>query len=70
MTDCQHEWKPGYYGWDCSICDAMIPYGGEPWMDYDSEPDCCRHCGKELEDFSDLGCEHCDARHPLFGVLP
>lgn len=29
----------------------------------------CHHCGKDIEDFSDLGCEYCDARHPYFGVL-
>jgi hypothetical protein len=25
----------------------------------------CPHCGKEYEDFSDLGCEHCDQRYPV-----
>jgi len=32
--------------------------------------DICEHCGKALEDFSDLGCEYCDRRHPLFGLVP
>ena len=36
----------------------------------DSEPETCPHCGKEYEDFSDLGCEYCDRRHPHYGVLP
>lgn len=34
------------------------------------EPDTCPHCGKEYEDFSDLGCERCDQRHPGYGVIP
>lgn len=33
------------------------------------QPDTCPYCGKELEDFSDLGCEHCDRRHPYFGTV-
>lgn len=33
------------------------------------EPECCQHCGKELEDFSELGCAYCDGRHPAFGTL-
>ncbi len=28
----------------------------------------CHHRGKVLEDFSDLGCEYRDTRHPGFGV--
>ena len=34
----------------------------------EGEPECCPHCGKPLEDFSDLGCEYCDRRHPGFGT--
>ena len=34
------------------------------------EPECCPNCGKEYEDFSDMGCEKCDHRHPDFGVMP
>ena len=30
----------------------------------------CEHCGKDIEDWSDLGCEYCDRRHPLYGMLP
>ncbi len=42
-----------------------MPNGGE--MDgYD--PPCCSHCGKAFDDFSDLGCEYCDTRHPGYGV--
>lgn len=29
----------------------------------------CPHCGKALEDFSDLGCGHCDRRSPEWGIL-
>lgn len=36
----------------------------------DYEPEYCSHCGKELEEFSDLGCEYCDSRHPGFGAKP
>lgn len=45
-------------------------YEHEFWFydDGDYEADCCWHCGKEFEDFSDLGCEYCDSRHPGFGV--
>jgi hypothetical protein len=30
--------------------------------------ECCRHCGKEFEDFSDMGCGYCDSRHPEWGL--
>jgi hypothetical protein len=33
----------------------------------DHESECCPVCGKEYEDFSDLGCPACDQRHPNFG---
>ncbi len=36
--------------------------------DRDYEPEVCPHCGKEYEDFSDLGCGHCDRRHPEWGM--
>lgn len=35
----------------------------------DDEP-CCQYCGKPFEDFSDLGCERCDRRHPDYGMIP
>jgi hypothetical protein len=35
--------------------------------DFEGE-DFCSHCGKEFTDFSDLGCGHCDRRHPEFGT--
>lgn len=28
----------------------------------------CRHCGKNIYDFSDLGCGHCDRRSPEWGI--
>lgn len=68
--DHQHDYKESYYGWQCA-CGYFIPFGEEPWMP-DPEPDpsdFCPHCGKEYEDFSDLGCEYCDVRHPAYGVL-
>lgn len=37
------------------------------WMEF--EPECCGRCGKEFEDFSDLGCGYCDSRHPEWGLL-
>src|SRR6266850_5193183 len=39
-------------------------------MQGDYEPATCKHCGKELEDFSDIGCGYCDQRHPEWGLLP
>jgi hypothetical protein len=44
----------------------------EPDQGPDPEPpprDYCPHCGKEFEDFSDMGCERCDRRHPGFGTI-
>ena len=38
--------------------------------DYDDPSRYCHHCGKEYEDWSDIGCENCDQRHPLFGTAP
>lgn len=29
----------------------------------------CPHCGKEYEDFSDMGCGHCDRRSPEWGTV-
>jgi hypothetical protein len=52
---------------DCDGCNALASCLAD---DPDHGPDRCRHCGKELEDFSDLGCELCDARHPGFGIIP
>jgi len=46
---------------DCYCDECMVPE--------ERELETCHFCGKELEDFSDLGCERCDRRHPGFGVL-
>jgi len=35
----------------------------------DYEPEVCPHCGKEYEDFSDIGCGHCDRRSPEWGMF-
>lgn len=41
----------------------------EPDDWYEEDEDCCHYCGKAYEDFSDLGCQYCDQRHPHYGVL-
>lgn len=46
--------------WKCLECE------GQPDID---ATEYCSHCGKDIEDFSDLGCEYCDRRHPYYGVL-
>lgn len=55
------------------LCNACFDTLGCAYPDnlevfyYDEyEPDCCPFCGKDYEDFSDLGCGHCDRRHPGF----
>ena len=45
---------------------ADSSYPPEYYMDDDRESETCSHCGKPYEDFSDLGCEYCDRRHPEF----
>lgn len=46
----------------CQFHEVVNPFDdGKP-------PQTCGHCGKGLEDFSDLGCSYCDRRHPNFGV--
>jgi hypothetical protein len=47
----------------CPACDAYAAM-----MLGDEEEPCCRHCGKPLYDFSDLGCGRCDRRSPEWGV--
>lgn len=62
----------------CENCGAMLAIsvstvlhfdlqlvGDGPDLDPPEQP-CCHHCGKPLYDFGDMGCEYCDARHPLF----
>lgn len=43
-----------------SCCEAFDPPPPEAY---------CPHCGKEYEDWSDLGCGRCDSRHHEYGVL-
>jgi len=50
----------------CCAVAVACEYSGFP----DEDIATCPHCGKEYEDFSDLGCGHCDARHPDFGAMP
>lgn len=72
--DCE-TWCGGTHDDWCGLCNCQIGNGscagcvaasciddGLPSGSY------CGRCGKEFEDFSDLGCELCDARHPGFGV--
>jgi hypothetical protein len=53
----------------CLGCDCVcnIPEELDKWID-DYEPECCPHCGKEYEDFSDIGCGACDQRSPEWGT--
>lgn len=55
------------YVFACTHCpdEEQEPYE----LDDDYEPETCRYCGKEFEDFSDIGCRFCDQRSPDFGVL-
>lgn len=39
-------------------------------LDGPNEDDYCPHCGKEFEDFSDLGCGRCDQRSSEWGMEP
>lgn len=48
----------------CDACERIA----ETAADVDTT-ERCRHCGKDLQDFSDLGCEWCDRRHPDFGSV-
>lgn len=54
-----HEWEDEYYGFRCKRCRLFVP---PDYFDPPTDPETCRNCGKELEDFSALGCELCDAR--------
>lgn len=46
----------------CCAVAATCEYDGFP----DEDIQRCPECGKEYEDFSDLGCARCDQRHPGF----
>jgi hypothetical protein len=49
-----------------AYCDLHSPHldVGE----HEDEP-CCPFCGKAYEDFSDMGCGHCDRRSPDWGTM-
>jgi len=32
-----HHWRETYYGYECEICHEFIPFGCEPWIDYEDE---------------------------------
>jgi hypothetical protein len=59
----------------CDACDREAENAVAASMgdDYDGlgwEESTCSHCGKDIYDWSDLGCGYCDRRHPDFGMLP
>jgi len=31
------DWKEVYYGYECRVCGAFVPFGGEPWAPDDGE---------------------------------
>ncbi len=53
--------KPYY----CDACE----WQGETAADIDTT-ERCSHCGKDIYDFSDFGCEYCDYRLLNYGVYP
>lgn len=59
--DSEGEKVAPYY---CDECERLA----ESAADIDTT-EYCSHCGKDIEDFSDLGCEHCDRRYPGDDVL-
>ena len=61
MEECQHDFQEEYYGTRCTKCDLFYPDGCAPWDEEQEEP-ACSSCGKPIYDFSDFGCEYCDAR--------
>jgi hypothetical protein len=56
----------------CDACDreAESAVAASMGDDYDDGREYCHHCGKDIYDWSDLGCEYCDRRHPHYGVYP
>jgi hypothetical protein len=62
----------------CNVCQCPAGSGSCPGCaavasiidDYCDTGGFCDGCGKEFEDFSDLGCEKCDQRHPGYGTMP
>lgn len=51
------------------LCGACDPDEQADWDREDDEPDVCPFCGKEYEEFSDMGCGHCDQRSPEWGTM-
>ena len=67
-NDTQDDNEEDYHSFDCTCENCLqnhperdILYGDGDYFNYPN-PETCPHCGKELEDFSDLGCEYCDTR--------
>lgn len=68
---CVNDSHGAYWEHLCNDCFELLGCSYEDRYLYPGfPPQICEHCGKELEDFSDLGCEYCDVRHPHFGLLP
>ena len=36
-TDCEHEWKEEYYGWQCVHCKLFYAFGCAPWEDVEDD---------------------------------
>ena len=49
-----------------AYCALHDPYA---YASEDTEDECCPFCGKEYEDFSDMGCGFCDRRSPDWGLV-
>jgi protein-arginine kinase activator protein McsA len=47
----------------------MAELDEDPEIDEDMELETCPHCGKAFEDFSEIGCGHCDRRSPEWGTV-
>ena len=66
LPPCKHDFVEVYEGFRCKKCNEWLP---DDYFGPDAEEPYCFHCGKVLEDFSDLGCGRCDARHPDFVII-
>lgn len=58
---CVNDKDNKYWNHLCNECFDVLgcSYVFEPGF----PPQVCEHCGKDIEDFSDLGCEFCDSRY-------
>lgn len=49
-------------------CPACAQVAEAQYEEDNPPPEACEHCGKELEDMSDIGCGQCDQRSPEWGI--